>query len=136
MNRTNRLTTPLLAASLLLCAIAMAGCKRDSAGGSAASGGGGAGANVTISLPDTHPPVLTKAIADRLTNGMPKDDALAVLKEAGQNATAAKAPLDPALEQEKSNAGPHQLIVTQGKRKVVLTFNNGRLVDFAPEGID
>lgn len=82
-----------------------------------------------VGLPGSDPPVLSKAVAERIKPGMSQEEVLGILREAGRNAPAVGTLLDNMVAQGKVNPILYDLTVTQGKRKLVLAFRDANLVE-------
>jgi hypothetical protein len=85
----------------------------------------------TIVLPESNPPVLTQAVADRIKQGMSRDEVLAILRGAARDTPPAKA----SLEGVVIGQGTFNIAISQGKRKLVLVFRDSKLADKNPEGL-
>jgi hypothetical protein len=95
-----------------------------------------AGTTSQLGLPESDPPVLTRAAADRIKPGMSQDEALAILQDAARNTPSAKSSIDTAVTQGKLNNIRYDLTIRQGKRKLVMNFRDGKLVDKTQEGLE
>ncbi|HEV2969130.1 MAG TPA: hypothetical protein VGY55_04010 [Pirellulales bacterium] len=93
------------------------------------------GTSTAIALGETEPPVLTKAIADRIRPGLSQEEVLSLLQDAARNTRAAGS-LDSAVALGKLNDIRFDLTVSQGKRKLVLAFKDRKLVDKTQEGLE
>jgi hypothetical protein len=91
---------------------------------------------VEVGLPDSDPPVLTKAVADRIKPGMSQEEVLGMLQEAGKHTTTAGSLLDNMVTQGKANPVRYDLTVTQGKRKLVLAFRDAKLLEKKQAGLE
>ncbi len=89
-----------------------------------------------VRLPESNPPVLSKAVADRIKPGMSQEEVLGILHEAGKNTPAVGSLLDNMVTQGKANPIRYALTVTQGKRKLVLAFRDAKLVEKDQEGLE
>jgi hypothetical protein len=95
------------------------------------------GTSTTIVLPESDPPVITKALADRIRPGMNQEEVLALLRDAGRPKEQAKSLVEVAEFQGKLNSIRYDLSVWQGKtRKLSLSFKAEKLVEKKQEGLD
>ena len=94
------------------------------------------GTSATVGLPESQLPVLTKAIADRMRPGLSQDEALTILQDAALDTPSAKSSVEAAVVQGKLNSIRFDLTITQGPRKLVLAFKDGKLVDKTQEGME
>lgn len=95
-----------------------------------------AGTTATLGLPESDPPVLTKAVVERIKPGMSQDEVLGILQDAASNTPTAKSSLEPVITQSKLNTIRYDLTITQGKRKLVLAFNNAKLTEKKQEDLE
>jgi hypothetical protein len=95
-----------------------------------------AGTTAKLELPESDPPVLTKAIADRIRPGMSQEEVLALLRDAARDTPSAKSSLETIYTQGKLNNVRYDLTLTQGKRKLVLAFKSDALTDKKQEGFE
>lgn len=95
-----------------------------------------AGTTAAVELPESDPPVLTKAVAERIKPGMSQEEVLGILQKAGSNTPTAKSSLEVVGTQGKLNTIRYVLTVTQGKRKLVLAFKNAKLAEKKQEGLE
>jgi hypothetical protein len=94
------------------------------------------GTTTTVGLPESDPPVLTQAVADRIKPGMSQDEALAILQDAARDTPSAKSSVEAAVTQGKLNNIRYDLTISQGKRKLVLAFRDNKLADKNQEGLE
>jgi hypothetical protein len=94
------------------------------------------GTTTTVGLPEGDPPVLTKAVSDRIKPGMPQQEVLAILQDAARGTPAAKTSVDAAVTQGRLNNIRYDLTLTQGNRKLVLSFRDNKLSDKKQEGLE
>lgn len=94
------------------------------------------GTTAEVGLPESDPPVLFKAVADRIKPGMSQEEALAILQDAGKNTPSARSSLETIVTQGKLNTIRYDLTISQGKRKLVLAFRDGKLVEKKQEGLE
>jgi hypothetical protein len=95
----------------------------------------GAGTTAEVMFPESDPPVLSPAVADRIKPGMSWEEVLGILQDAARDTPAAKSNLDPVAALGKLNSLRFDLTVTQGKRKLVLRFRDGKLAEKTQEGL-
>lgn len=86
-------------------------------------------------LPESDSPALTQAVADRIQPGMSQDEVLAMLQDVAQGTPSAKTSLEHARRQGSNNIR-YVLTINQGKRKLVLTFQDDKLADKNQEGLE
>ena len=94
------------------------------------------GTSTTVGLPESDPPVLTKAVADRMQPGLSQDESLSILQDAARGTPTAKSSVDAAVTQGKLNDIRYDLTITQGPRKLVLSFKDHKLVDVKQQGME
>lgn len=94
------------------------------------------GTTATVGLPESDPPVLSKAVAQGIKSGMSQDDVLSILQEAARDTPSAKSSVETAVTLCKLNTIRYDLTVTQGERKLVLAFRDNKLMDKAQEGLE
>ena len=94
------------------------------------------GTTAMIQLPDDGPPILTKALADKLVTDMPQVEALKMIRDAGFAVETAISSLQLALDQAEQNPIRYSLTFTQGKRKFSLEFREEKLKKKAFEGLE
>jgi len=87
-------------------------------------------------LPESDPPVLSKAVAGRIKPGMSQKEVLSVLQDAARDTPTAKSQIEATVLQGKLNSIRYDLTVIQGKRKLVLAFKDNKLVDKTQEGLE
>jgi hypothetical protein len=87
------------------------------------------GTTADMQFSDSGPAVVTKALADRLEPGMSQDDAISVVRDAAEQSPAAKSTIETIVAQSKLNTIRYDLTLSQGKRKLVLRFQDGKLTD-------
>jgi hypothetical protein len=121
----------ILVVSLVAWLLPVAGCAR-----STPAPPKDVGTTATVGLPESDPPVLSRAVADRIRPGMSQEDVLAVLQDAARETPSAKSSVEAAVTQGKMNTIRYDLTVTQGKRKLVLAFRDNKLVEKAQEGLE
>jgi hypothetical protein len=114
---------------MLLVLVALDGCGSDRP---AFTGG----TTSEVQLPESDPPVLTKAVADRIRTGMAQEEVLAILRDAARETPAAKSSLELAYTQGKLNTVRYDLTLAQGRRRLVLAFKSATLAEKTVEGLD
>jgi len=95
-----------------------------------------AGTTAVIGFPDSDPPVLSKALTERIEDGMSQEEVVAILKEAASASPPAKASFESVIDQSKMNDFRYDLTILQGKRKLTLAFRNKKLTDKTQEGLE
>jgi len=93
------------------------------------------GTTTKLDLPDSEPPVLSKAVADRIHVGMSQEEVLSLLQGAALAMPSAKSSMEAIILQGKLNSIRYDLTVAQGKRKLFLAFKDNKLVDKSQEGL-
>ena len=94
------------------------------------------GTTTTVDLPESNPPVLTQAVADRIKPGMSQDEVLAILQDAAPDTPSAKSSVEAAVTQGKLNNIRYDLTISQGKRKLVLAFRDNKLAEKTQDGLE
>jgi hypothetical protein len=107
----------------------VAGCTR-----SASTLPKDAGTTAEVVLPESNPPVLTLAVAERIKPGMPQDEVLAILQDAARDDPSIKSMVDVTVTQGKLNHFRYDLTISQEKRKLTLAFRNNKLAEKNQEG--
>jgi hypothetical protein len=115
---------------LLFVALLIAGCGRPAAPPPA-----GVGTTASVGLPESEPPVLSAALADRLKPGMAQGEVLQTLADAAKDTPSARSTLDAVVKQGGLNNVRYELTVTQGKRTLVLRFRDNKLVEMKQVGL-
>jgi hypothetical protein len=115
--------------TLVVVLLAMSGCEKNALPKDV-------GTSATVGLPEGQPPVLTKTLADRLRPGLSQVEALTILQDAALETPSAKSSVEAAVVQGKLNSIRYDLTITQGLRKLVLVFKDGKLVDKTQEGME
>jgi hypothetical protein len=131
MTRFSPLTLLLPLASLLL---PLAGCGQSTPAPSSSEAA--LGTATTLELPEGNSPVLTKAVVDAIKPGMSQDKVRGILREGAKDNPAAKTNIDTAAMQGMMNDAKFDVTITQGKRKLTLSFKGNSLVDKSSEGIE
>ena len=68
--------------------------------------------------------------------GLSQDESLSILQDAVRGTLTAKSSVDAAVTQGKLNDIRYDLTVTQGTRKLVLTFKDRKLADVKQQGME
>ena len=123
--------SPHAARALLVALSVLAGCGRD---GPAVSPD--AGTTAELQLPESNPPVLTRAVADRIRPGMPQEAVLSLLRDAARDTPSARSSLETVSTQGKLNNIRYNLTVSQGKGVLKLAFKDAALVDKEQSGLE
>jgi hypothetical protein len=97
---------------------------------------GNVGTTSTVELPESTPPVLTKAVADRIRPGMTQEEVLVILRDASRETPSAKTSIEAAHTQSKLNTIRYDLTIVQGKRRLVLAFRTEKLTEMTVDGLD
>jgi hypothetical protein len=95
-----------------------------------------AGTTAEIGLPESDPPVLSKAVADRIRPGMSQEEAVGILQDAAKDTPAVKSTLENVVTLSKLNNVRLDLTVSQGRRKLALAFRDAKLVEKKQEGLE
>ncbi len=94
------------------------------------------GTTTEIVIPESNPPVLTRALADKIRPGMAQREILAALREAGSATELARSLVETAELQGKLNNIRYDLSISQGNRKLSLSFKAEKLLEKKQEGLD
>jgi hypothetical protein len=94
------------------------------------------GTTAMVQLPESTPPVLTKAVGDRIRQGMTQEEVFAILRDASRDTPSAKSSIETAFTQAKLNTIRYDLTITQGKRRLVLAFRAEKLAEKKLDGLD
>ena len=94
------------------------------------------GTTSTVQFPEAASPILTKALADRIQPGMAQDAVISILIDAAKGEPSAAGMIEPIAKQSKLNPIRLDLMLTQGKRKLILAFKSDALVDKKQEGLE
>jgi hypothetical protein len=94
------------------------------------------GTTTTVKLPESDPPVLTKAVADQIRPGMTQEEVLVILRNAARDTPSAKSSVEAAYSQGKMNPIRYDLTLSQGTRKLALAFKAEKLAEKKQEGLD
>ena len=97
---------------------------------------GKAGTTSTVELPESTPPLLTKAVADRIRQGMTQGEVLGILLDASRDTPTAKPLVELASTQSKLNPIRYDLTIVQAGRRLVLAFRSEKLAEKTLEGLD
>lgn len=95
-----------------------------------------AGTTAGVQFPESNPPVLSKAVADRIKPGMSQDEVVGILLDAAKNSPTAKTSIENTVTLVKLNSVRLDLTVSEGKRKLVLAFRNAKLTEKKQEGLE
>jgi hypothetical protein len=97
---------------------------------------GNVGTTSMVGIPESTPPVLTKAVADRIRTGMAQGEVLGILRDASLDTPSAKSLVELASTQSKMNSIRYNLTIVQGKRRLALAFKDEKLVAKTTDGLD
>jgi hypothetical protein len=95
-----------------------------------------AGTTAEVGIPESDPPFLSKALADRIKPGMSQEEVVGILQDAAKNVPSAGSSLENVADLSKLNNVRFDLTVSQGKRKLVLAFRNAKLLEKKQEGLE
>jgi hypothetical protein len=91
--------------------------------------------NTTMELPETDPPILTKALAEQIKPGISQMDAWRVLQSASRDERTAKSLVDSAIIKKMVDNVEHNITIKQGKLKLALVFKGDKLVEKTIQGL-
>jgi hypothetical protein len=120
-----------LPAPLLTAVLALVGCGTDRTASTS-----DVGTTAWIQFPEGNPPLLTRALADRLRPGMAQDEALDILRGAARDTPAAKSMIEATDLQGRLNPNRYDLTVAEGKVRLILAFKAKKLAEKKVEGLD
>jgi hypothetical protein len=119
---------------LALLLLPLAGCGQTAP--SSSSEEGTVGTATKLELPEGNSPVLTRAVVDAIQPGMSQEKVREILREGAKDNPAAKSNVDTVSMQGMLPDAKFDLVITQGKRKLTLSFKGKALVEKSSEGIE
>jgi hypothetical protein len=131
MHRISSRRGVLHAAPLLISLSIIVGCGQDTP-----TLPTNVGTTAELRLPESDPPVLTKAVADRIRLGMSQEGVISFLRDAARDTPSARSSVEAMSTQSKLNNIRYDLTLTQGPRKLVLAFKADALVDKKQVGFE
>jgi hypothetical protein len=94
------------------------------------------GTTAEVQMPETDPPVITKALAERMQPGLAQADALSILQDAARQLPSVKSYTDFIVVSGNLNPIRYDLTVRQGNRKLILAFKDGKLAAAQQDGLE